>query len=291
MDLQLAGKTVLVTGGSRGIGLAVAKKFAEEGARVAITARNEDVLRSAAEEIKAATGGEVLILPGDWTKDDEVDRVVAAAIAELGHLDVFVPNAGAAAPGDFESMTDERWLESLNLKFMGHMRGCRAVLPHMVERGEGVVTMVVGNDGLKPPFAEIVPGACNAADINVASSLAEKYGYKGIRVNTVNPGPVATTRWDWVEETVSEERGLSMEHVRQLTLASLPLGYICAPEEVANVVVFLSSSAASYVNGAHLPVDGAQRKALMYADLHFDIAWSNGSARSTTTVGSARAMM
>jgi NAD(P)-dependent dehydrogenase (short-subunit alcohol dehydrogenase family) len=288
MDLQLSGKTVLITGGSRGIGLAVATGFAAEGSRVAITARNEDSLRSAAAAIKEATGNEVVVFPGDWTKGEDAERVVAATIAELGHLDIFVPNAGAAAPGDFESMTDERWLQSLNLKFMGHMRGCRAVLPHMVDRGNGVVTMVVGNDGLKPPFAEIVPGACNAADINVASSLAEKYGYLGIRVNTINPGPVDTTRWDWVEETISEERGLSMEHVRQLTLASLPLGYVCTPEEVANVVVFVSSPAASYVNGAHIPVDGAQRKALMYADQHFSIAW-NGAPHTAKAAGSTEA--
>jgi 3-oxoacyl-[acyl-carrier protein] reductase len=136
----------------------------------------------------------------------------------------------------------------------------------------------VGNDGLKPPFAEIVPGACNAADLNVASSLAEKYGYKGIRVNTVNPGPVATTRWDWVEETIAEERGLPLDQVRQLTLASLPLGYVCTPEEIADVVVFLSSGRASYVNGAHVPVDGAQRKALMYVDQHFAIDWERSGS-------------
>src|SRR3546814_6229356 len=128
---------------------------------------------------------------------------------------------------------------------MGHMRGCRAALPHMAERGSGAVTMVVGNDGLKPPFAEIVPGACNAADINVASSLAEQYGYKGIRVNTVNPGPIDTSRWAWCEEEMAESRGLTLEQVRSLILASLPRGYICTPEEVADVVLFLSSDRAS----------------------------------------------
>jgi 3-oxoacyl-[acyl-carrier protein] reductase len=148
--------------------------------------------------------------------------------------------------------------------------------------------MVVGNDGLKPPFAEVVPGACNAADLNVASSLAEKYGYKGIRVNTVNPGPVATTRWDWVEETIAKERGLPLEQVRKLTLASLPLGYICKPEEIADVVLFLSSARASYVNGAHVPVDGAQRKALMYVDQHFAIDW-DGSPAPEVAAGSVGA--
>lgn len=272
MDLELAGKRVLVTGGSRGTGKEIARQFALEGARVAITARSAEDLEQAAEEISNEAGAEVLTFAGDWRDGDEVDRVVAGAIAGLGGIDVFVPNAGDAPPGDFESMDDERWLHALNLKFMGHVRGCRAVIPHMVERGSGVITMMVGNDGLKPPFAEIVPGACNAADINVASSLAEKYGYKGIRVNTVNPGPIDTSRWKWCEETMAEERGLSSEQVSDLIRASLPLGYICSPREVADVVLFLSSARASYVNGAHVPVDGAQRKALMYADMFFPVA-------------------
>lgn len=275
MDLGLAGKAVLITGGSRGIGKACARLFAEEGARVAISARTETDLVTAADEIWKDTGGEVYPLPGDWRDSDDVRRVVAQARERLGSIDVFVPNAGDAPPGDFESMDDERWFQGLNLKFMGHVRGCRAVIPHMVEQGHGVITMVVGNDGLKPPFAEIVPGACNAADINVASSLAEKYGYKGIRVNTVNPGPVATSRWEWCEVTMSEERNLTRAQVSELLRASLPLGRVCTPEEVASVVLFLSSDMASYVNGAHIPVDGGQRKALMYADIHFEELFAN----------------
>lgn len=271
MDLELQDKTVLVTGGSRGTGKEIARLFAAEGARVAITARSEDDLTAAANEISSEIGQDVIVIPGDWRKTEDVVRVVDSAIAQLGHLDIFVPNAGDAPPGDFETMDDERWLHALNLKFMGHIRGCRAVLPHMVQRGHGAITMVVGNDGLKPPFAEVVPGACNAADINVASSLAEKYGYKGIRVNTVNPGPIATPRWDWCEATMAEERNLSRAQVTRLVLASLPLGYICTPQEVANVVVFLSSARASYVNGAHVTVDGAQRKPLMYADMFFTV--------------------
>lgn len=273
MKLGLADKNVLVTGGSRGIGRAIAHTFAKEGANVAISARSAEELAATAEEIAESTGARVVPIDGDWRETADVDRVVSSAIQELGHIDIFVPNAGDAPPGQFETMDDEKWLWGLNLKFMGHIRGCRAVLPHMVDRGSGVVTMVVGNDGLKPPFSEIVPGASNAADINVASSLAEQYGYKGIRVNTVNPGPVDTTRWAWCEEEMGESRGLTPTQVRSLVLASLPRGYICSPEEVANVVVFLSSDRASYVNGAHVPVDGAQRKALMHADNHFKIDW------------------
>ena len=269
MDLGLSGKAVLITGGSRGIGKAIAHAFADEGARVAISARTESDLIETADEIHAATGAEIVSVPGNWRESSAVERAVSQTLERFGSIDIFVPNAGDAPPGDFESMGDDGWFHGLNLKFLGHIRGCRAVLPHMVEQGHGVITMVVGNDGLKPPFAEIVPGACNAADLNVASSLAEKYGYQGIRVNTVNPGPVSTSRWEWCEETMAEERNLTREQVSALVRASLPLGYICTPEEVANVVLFLSSSKASYVNGAHVPVDGAQRKALLYADMHF----------------------
>lgn len=271
MDLELKGKKVLITGGSRGTGKEIATQFAAEGADVAISARTLTELEAAAKEIEELTGQAVLAVGGDWRQTADVERVVADVVAGLGGLDILVPNAGDAPPGDFESMDDEKWLHALNLKFMGHIRGCRAVIPHFLEQGHGVITMVVGNDGLKPPFAEIVPGACNAADINVASSLAEKYGYHGIRVNTVNPGPIDTTRWDWCEATMAEERGLSREQVSRLVRASLPLGYICSPREVADVVLFLSSTRASYVNGAHVPVDGAQRKALMYADQHFSV--------------------
>ena len=274
VDLGLAGKNVLITGGSRGIGRAVARAFAAEGANVAISSRSSEDLAATAKDLVAETGGTVLPFAADWRDSEAVDGVVETVISEFGHLDVFVPNAGDAPPGQFETVDDDKWLWGLNLKFMGHIRGCRAVLPHMAARGQGVVTMVVGNDGLKPPFAEIVPGACNAADINVASSLAEQYGYRGIRVNTVNPGPVGTSRWAWCEEEMAASRGLTLEQVRSLILASLPRGYICTPEEVANVVLFLSSDRASYVSGAHVPVDGAQRKALMYADQHFAIDWS-----------------
>jgi 3-oxoacyl-[acyl-carrier protein] reductase len=273
MDLGFANKCVLVTGGSRGTGKAIATGFAREGAKVAISARSADDLQAAAKEIAAETGAEVVTLPGDWRDGASVDAVVAQAIAALGQIDIFVPCAGDAPPGEFEDLTDEEWLHALNLKVMGHVRGCRAVLPHMAKRGKGAITMVVGNDGLKPPYAEVVPGACNAADINFASSLAEQYGAKGVRVNTVNPGPIATTRWDWCEETAGKTRNLTPAQVRRLTLASLPLGYICTPQEVADVVLFLSSERASYVSGANVPVDGAQRKALMYADLAFDINW------------------
>ena len=162
-----------------------------------------------------------------------------------------------------QDLTEDQWFSSLNLKFMGYVRTCRAVVPHMREAGGGSVVLVVGNDGLKPSYWEMTAGVANAADINFASSLAEQYGPLGIRVNTVNPGPVNTGRWDTLEKAFARDKGIEQERAHELALGSLPLGRICEPEEVANLVVFLASPRASYLNGAHIPMDGGQRKALM----------------------------
>jgi len=267
MDLGLADSVVFITGGSKGIGRATARVFAEEGSRVVITARDQARLEGVAKEIARETGAEVLPIAGDMMRTEDVERAVQQTLDRYGRIDVLVPCAGSAPGGLFESLTEEQWLSALNLKFMGYVRACRAVLPHMRERGSGVVVMVVGNDGLKFPYYEVAPGAANAADINLASALAEQYGRYGIRINTVNPGPVETDRWAWVQESLASSKGLDVPTTRKLVMASLPLGRLCQPEEIASVVAFLASPRASYVSGANIPVDGAQRKALMDADL------------------------
>ncbi len=263
MDLGLTDRVALVTGASMGIGLAVATRLAEEGCHVAMVARRPGPLEEAAADIAAATGRDIIALPGDMTSWDDAERVAAETIEHFGHVDIAVPNAGSSPGGLLEDLTPEQWDGSLNLKFMGHVRTVRAVIGHMRERGSGNITMVVGNDGLKPSHWELAAGVANAADHNFASSIAIQYAPHGIRVNTVNPGPVATTRWDTLEKAFARDKGISQDRAHELTLSSLPLGYICTPEEVADVVVFLASDRASYINGAHVPVDGGQRKALM----------------------------
>src|SRR3954453_15237078 len=261
MDLGLTEQAVFITGASRGLGRPTAGPLVAAGVRVAITGRNEDTLRRAVEEL----GGDerVLGVRGAMTDNADIERAGGGTIEGFGRIDVLVPCAGSSPGGLLENLTEEEWFGSLNLKFMGYVRSCRAVIPHMLERGEGAIVLVVGNDGLKPSYWEMTAGAANAADLNFASSLAEQYGPKGIRVNTVNPGPVDTDRWDGLEKAFARDKGCDQQTAHELAVSSIPLGRICTPQEVANVVAFVASPRASFLNGAHIPIDGGQRKALM----------------------------
>ena len=268
MDLELAGKKAIVTGGSKGIGRETTRMLAEEGCDVAITARDQGRLEAAAKEIADATDTTILPLAGDMSVQEDVERCVGRAIEEFGGIDILVTCAGSSPGGLLEELTEEQWLSSLGLKFMGYQRTCSVVLPHMRERGAGSVVLVVGNDGLKSSYWELTAGVANAADINFASAVAEQYGRHGIRVNTVNPGPVNTDRWDGLEKRFAQDRGIEQSEARKIVVGTLPLGRICEPEEVASVVVFLASPRGSYVNGTHVLVDGAQMKGLLDAGLH-----------------------
>jgi NAD(P)-dependent dehydrogenase (short-subunit alcohol dehydrogenase family) len=263
VDLGLTGKTALITGASKGIGRATAELLADEGADLAIVARTEPDITAAASEIATRTGRKVTGLVADMSEPDQVRRAVDDAISALGHIDVLVTCAGSSPGGLLEDLTEEQWQGSMQLKFLGYVRTVKAVIGHMRERGSGSIVLVVGNDGLKPSYWEMTAGAANAADINFASSVAEQYGPLGIRCNTVNPGPVATDRWDGLEKAFARDKRISQGEAHELTLKSLPLGRICTAQEVASLVAFLASPRASYINGAHVPIDGGQRKGIM----------------------------
>jgi len=263
MDLQLAGKVALVTGASKGIGRAVSEELAREGASVVITARTEQQLEDTAREITAMTKQDILAVAGDMSKSDDVERAVKAALGKFGRIDILITCAGSSPGGLLEDLTEDQWMASLNLKFMGYVRSVRAVIPHMRERGEGSIVLVVGNDGLKPSYWEMTAGVANAADINFASSVAEQYGRYGVRINTVNPGPVNTDRWDGLEKAFARDKKVDQAKAHELAISSIPFHRICEPQEVASLVVFLASPRAAFINGAHIPIDGAQRKALM----------------------------
>lgn len=263
MDLGLRNMVVFITGGSKGIGRACALEFAREGAVLALCARQEDGLKHAAEEIRAETGRPVFTVAGDMMKWEDAKRCIDAAAEHYGGLDVLVNCAGASPGGVLLNLSEDEWNLSLQLKFMGYVRGAKAAVPHLLKRGGGRIVNVVGNDGIKPAYWELTASAANAADLAMTAALAEQYGSQGILVNAVNPGPVATERWNGLVRAYARDKGMSFDDASRQAIKSLPLGRICRPEEVAAVVVFVASPRASYMNGAWITLDGGQRKAIM----------------------------
>ena len=146
---------------------------------------------------------------------------------------------------------------------MGYVRCARAVIPHMLKQGGGRIVNIVGNDGVKPLGFEIAPSAANAADLAITVALAEQYGQQNIRVNAINPGPVATERWDGLVAGLARIHRLTPAEAQRKVDRSIPLGRIATPDEVADVAVFVASDRASVMNGAMILLDGGQRKALM----------------------------
>jgi len=263
MDLQLEGKTALVTGGSEGIGKGITLALAKEGVDVAICARRKDVLEKTAADIAKQTNRKIVAIPADLRKDADAKNFIEQAHKALGRIDIMINNAGSAAGGVIEHLTEDDWDKGLQLKFMGYVRCLRYALPIMVKQGGGRVVNLIGNDGVKPSYWEICPGAANAAGQNLTLSLAGQYGKNGISFCAVNPGPVRTERWVGLVNAMSRDMKLSYEQADQLAPSSIPMGRIAEVEEVANLVVMLASPLMHMVNGTMIEIDGGQEKSLM----------------------------
>ena len=265
MDLGLTGKIALVTGGSKGIGKGIARSLSAEGCRVALCARTRSDLEAAAAEITGETGNEVAGFTADLTRPEDAAAFVESAVRQFGGVDILVNNAGAAPGGVIETLTEDDWSESLQLKFMGYVRCTKAALPHMQRQGKGRIVNLIGNDGIKHSYWEIAPGAANAAGQNFTMSMAGRYGKDNISFVAVNPGPVRTERWDGLVKAMARDMDLSYEDADQLAPRSIPLGRIAEVEEVANLVTYLASDLAHFVNGTMIEIDGGQQKPLMDA--------------------------
>src|SRR5208282_817275 len=233
------------------------------GVDIAMCARRKETLEAAAKEIAQTTGRKIVPIPADLRQDADAKAFIEQGHKALGRVDIMVNNAGSAAGGVIEHLTEDDWEKGLQLKFMGYVRCLRYVLPIMVKQGGGRVVNLIGNDGVKVSYWEIAPGAANAAGQNLTKSLASQYGKDNISFVVVNPGPVRTERWAGLVKAMARDMKLSYEEADKLAPASIPLGRIAESEEVANLVAYLASDLAFFVNGTMIEIDGGQDKVLM----------------------------
>jgi NAD(P)-dependent dehydrogenase (short-subunit alcohol dehydrogenase family) len=251
MDLELKDKVAIVTGGTQGIGRATAVRLAKEGARVVIAARGRERLDGAAAEIRAA-GGQVAAVQADVGKSQDCERVVAEALAAFGRIDILVNNAGTSATGEFESVTDETWQADMDLKLFAAIRLSRLAIPHMKKQGGGRIVNIT-TIGAKQPRARSMPTTVTrAAGLAFTKALSKEYAKDNILVNTVSIGLVRAGQ----HETKAAKAGVPLEQYYANMAKDIPLGRVGRAEEVASVIAFLASGAASYVTGTGINLDG-----------------------------------
>lgn len=255
MDLHLENEIVLVTGGSKGIGLACAEAFAAEGARVAISSRSRENLDAAARALRAK-GREVATFAADLTDPAAARALAAAVAAQLGPVGILVNSAGAARRSAPEQLDMQAWHAAMDAKYFTTMHAIQAVLPGMAERKRGAIVNIVGQGGKVAGPNHLPGGAANAALMLATAGLASAYGRLGIRVNALNPGTTLTARAKGAFEVEARRLGISEDEARKAGEERIPLGRFARPEEVAAVAVFLASERASYVTGANLSMDG-----------------------------------
>ena len=263
MDLGLTGKVVIVAASSKGMGKATALGFAAEGARVTMLARTAADLGKSAEEVRAATGAEVLAVPADVTKAEDIRRVVQATAERWGLINILVTNAGGPPPGVFADMDDAGWQAAFELSLLSTIRLTREVLPNLRKAGGGAIINIQSTSVKAPIDNLILSNTIRPGVIGLAKSLSRELGKDRIRVNNVLPGSILTDRQRQMMSVRGQRLGKSPEEALRLREAEIPLGTIGAPEDVANLVVFLASDRARYITGATIQVDGGALRSIM----------------------------
>ena len=258
MDLGLAGRACIVTGASRGIGLATARALADEGARVLLIARDREALAEAARA--CATGaGEAAALALDVTADDAGEAALAAAVEHFGGVDVLVNNAGTSRLRTLEELTDEDWREQWELNVMASLRMMRAVAPRMAHRGWGRIVNVASSSGKRPSSSNAAYSVAKAAQLSLSRAFADAYAARGVLVNAVAPGAVGSGLWTapgGLADQVAEKQGITRDEALEAAAGKIPLRRMGNEEEIAAVIAFLCSERASDVAGAAWSVDG-----------------------------------
>ena len=256
MDIRLDGRSAIVTGGSKGLGLAMATRYAASGADVAILARNADALERARAAISEKGRGRVVAIPCDVSKADEIERAYATAVHDLGKVDIVVNNAGTSQRGNFEEITDAVWQADLDLKLFAAIRLTRLAWPDMKARGFGRVINVL-NTGAKAPQGTTAPtSVTRAAGMALTKVLSQEGAPHNILVNALLVGLIMSDQW--VRRYEAGPKDGSLEDFARGMAKDIPLGRIGTAEEFANIACFLASDQASYITGTAINVDGGR---------------------------------
>jgi 3-oxoacyl-[acyl-carrier protein] reductase len=240
-------RTAIVTGASRGIGNAIARRLAQDGARVVLCARNEELLKATAWEI----GDNALTVALDLRLPESAAKVVEAAVAKFGTVDTVVNNAGATKRGEFESLTDDDFIDGFALKYFGAVRMTRAAWPYL-KKQSGSVVNIVGAGGRTPSAQFTIGGSVNAAVLSFTKAMSEVGIREGVQVNAINPGPVRTDRLAQRLKTTSEEAFMRESRIAR----------IGEPEDIAAMVAFILSPHGRLLQGSLIDMDGGQTKTI-----------------------------
>ncbi|MFC3209628.1 MULTISPECIES: SDR family oxidoreductase [Planomicrobium] len=263
MDLGLKDKVVAVMASSKGLGKATAMEFAKEGAIVFISSRSEDKLRETAEEIKQQSqNDQVFFKSCDMTDEKDIADFFAFVADKAGRVDVLINNTGGPKAGGFDGVTDEDWHKAFDQNLLSYIRASRAVLPYMKEQQFGRIVNVSSSSTKEVLDGLILSNTFRAGMVGFAKTLAREVAGDNIMVNTVGPGKISTDRVAELNQIAADKQNLTVEQVVENTEKQIPRGRMGEPEEFAKILVFLASSANSYMTGQSLIVDGGLLKAL-----------------------------
>ena len=263
MELGLKGRVAIVGGGSQGIGKAVAFALAKEGVNLSICARGEEELAKTSDEIREKTGAKVIAVKADLTKSEDIDNFVKKTTETYGTVDILFNNAGGPPLKSFLETTDEEWDNAFNLNLMSSVRLSRAVIPYMRDKLWGRIINLTSVTVKQPLDKFVFSNSIRAGVVGFAKTLSNELAQFNITVNNVAPGFTLTKRLSEVFEKMADKNHVPVRRTVREVEDSIPMRRLATPEEIANVVVFLSSQCASYITGTTIQVDGGFVKGLM----------------------------
>ncbi len=262
MDLGLKNKVALVAAASHGLGKASAFALAHEGAHLVICSRKEESIRKTAEEIRAATGAKVVSVVADVSKKEDIQRFVQTALREFGTVHVLVNNAGGPPTGHILSMAEEEWGKGVQLTLMSVIRLVREVLPFMEKQHWGRIVSIVSVAAKQPINELLISSTLRPGILGLSKVLSNQYAKDNITVNTVCPGLILTRRQEELSVSRAADKKMTLEEYLVDSAKAIPAGRLGRPEEIGNVVAFLASEQASYINGVNLLVDGGSTRGI-----------------------------